>query len=156
MLTIGDTVADFTLSDQHGNPVGWSSLRGCPVAVFFYPKADTPGCTKEACAFRDLRAEFDAAGATVLGVSADPPKRQASFDAKYGLGMTLLADPDHVVLDPWGIIGDKKMRGRAYRGIVRTTVLFDADGRVAQVWSPVKVDGHADAVLARVRELSRA
>lgn len=151
MLKVGDTVEDFALQDQHGATVRWSSFRGRPVVVFFYPKADTPGCTKEACAFRDVRGELEAAGAAVVGVSADSVKRQASFDTKYGLGIPLLADPDHVVLEPWGVWGDKKMYGRTTKGIVRTTVLFDAEGRVTHVWSPVKVDGHVDAVLARVR-----
>ena len=153
MLAVGDTVEDFALSDQHGNTVRWSDLRGKPIVVFFYPKADTPGCTKEACAFRDLQGDFEAAGARVIGVSADPPKRQAAFDAKYGLGLPLLADPDHVVLEPWGVWGDKKMYGRTTKGVVRTTVLFDAEGRVALVWSPVKVDGHVDRVLERLRAL---
>lgn len=152
MLAIGDTVADFTLPDQQGNPVRWADLRGKPVVVFFYPKADTPGCTREACAFRDLKAEFEAAGARVLGASADPVKRQASFDGKYGLGITLLADPEKQILAPWGVYGEKKMYGKTVMGIVRTTVLFDAEGRVAHVWSPVKVDGHVDKVLERVRQ----
>ncbi|MEQ1508414.1 MAG: thioredoxin-dependent thiol peroxidase [Myxococcota bacterium] len=151
MLSVGETVAEFTLPDQAGQAVTWSSLRGTPVVVFFYPKADTPGCTKEACAFRDLSAEFAAAGARVIGISADPPKRQKAFDDKYTLGMPLLSDPDHAVLAPWGVWGEKKMYGKTVHGIVRTTVLFDADGRVAHVWSPVKVDGHVDQVLARVR-----
>lgn len=151
MLAIGDTVADFTLPDQHGQPVRWSDLRGAPVVVFFYPKADTPGCTREACAFRDLSAAFGELGARVIGVSADPVKRQAAFDTKHGLGLTLLADPDRVVLEPWGVYGEKQMYGKTVKGIVRTTVLFDADGRVAHVWSPVKVDGHVEKVLERVR-----
>ena len=151
MLAVGDTVEDFALQDQHGETVQWSSFRGRPLVVFFDPRADTPGCTKEACAFRDVRREFEAAGAAIVGISGDSVKRQRSFDKKYGLGIPLLADPDHVVLEPWGVWGDKKMYGRTTKGIVRTTVLFDADGRVAQVWSPVKVDGHVDAVLDRVR-----
>jgi thioredoxin-dependent peroxiredoxin len=155
LLAIGDIPHGFTLQDQHGNPVAWDSYRGRPVVVFFYPKADTPGCTREACAFRDLRAEFEAAGAAVIGISADPVRRQAAFGEKYDLNLTLLADPDHVVLEPWGVWGDKKMYGKTVRGIVRSTFLFDADGRVAQVWSPVKVDGHVDAVLARVRDSNR-
>jgi thioredoxin-dependent peroxiredoxin len=151
MIGVGDVPADFTLNDHTGAAVSWSSFRGRPVVVFFYPRADTPGCTKEACAFRDLRAEFDGAGAAVVGVSGDTVKKQGAFVDKYGLGLTLLADPDHVILEPWGVYGEKKMYGKVTKGIVRTTVLFDAEGRVAHVWSPVKVDGHVDAVLARVR-----
>ena len=154
MLAVGDTVPDFTLPDQEGAPVSWASFRGKPVVVFFYPKADTPGCTREACGFRDRKAEFEAAGARVIGISADSEKRQASFDAKYGLGLRLLSDPEHRVLEPWGVWADKTMYGRTSKGIVRTTVLFDADGRVAAIWPKVKVDGHVDQVLARVRELS--
>jgi thioredoxin-dependent peroxiredoxin len=151
MIAVGDVPADFTLNDHTGAAVPWSSFRGRPVVFFFYPRADTPGCTKEACAFRDLRAEFDRAGAAVVGVSGDTVKKQAAFVDKYGLGLTLLADPERVVLEPWGVYGDKKMYGKVTKGIVRTTVLFDAEGRVAHVWSPVKVDGHVDAVLARVQ-----
>lgn len=154
MLAVGETVPDFTLPDQNGTPVSWASYRGKPVVVFFYPKADTPGCTKEACAFRDLREEFAAAGAAVVGVSADSPKRQGSFDTKYGLNLTLLSDPDHRILEPWGVWADKTLYGKTSKGIVRTTVLFDAEGRVAEIWSKVKVDGHVDKVLARVRELA--
>jgi peroxiredoxin Q/BCP len=154
MLAVGDTVPDFTLPDQTGAPVSWASLRGKPVVVFFYPKADTPGCTKEACGFRDMRGEFERVGATVLGVSADSTKRQGAFSDKYDLNLTLLSDPEHVILEPWGVWADKKLYGRTSKGIVRTTVLFDADGRVAHVWSPVRVDGHVDKVLARVRDLA--
>lgn len=153
MIGVGDVPADFTLPDSTGAPVAWSSFRGSLVVVFFYPRADTPGCTKEACAFRDLRAEFAAAGAAVIGISGDTVKKQAAFVDKYSLGLPLLADPDHVVLEPWGVYGEKKMYGKTTYGIIRTTVLVDRDGRVAHVWSPVKVDGHVDAVLAHVRNL---
>ena len=151
MLGVGDTVQDFVLQDQRGDTVRWSSFLGRPVVAFFYPRADTPGCTKEACAFRDLRGEFEASGAAVVGISGDSVKRQASFDRKYGLGLTLLADPDHVVIEPWGVWADKTLYGRTSKGIVRTTILFDGAGRVAHVWSAVRVAGHVDAVLARVR-----
>jgi peroxiredoxin Q/BCP len=154
MLEVGSSVADFTLQDQTGQPVSWSSFRGKPVVFFFYPKADTPGCTKEACAFRDLRADFDALGVAVVGVSADSVKRQAGFVAKYGLTMPLLADPEQVILAPWGIWAEKKNYGRTYFGIVRSTVLFDAAGKVAQTWSNVKVDGHAQKVLEAARALT--
>lgn len=153
MIAAGDVPADFTLPDQTGTPVAWASFRGKPVVVFFYPRADTPGCTKEACAFRDLRAEFAAAGVAVIGMSGDTVKKQSAFVEKYGLGLQLLADPDHVVLDPWGVYGEKMMYGKATKGIIRTTVLFDAAGRALHVWSPVKVDGHVDKVLERVRAI---
>lgn len=151
MLQKGDRPADFTLHDEQDQPVSWASLRGAPVVIFCYPKADTPGCTKEACAFRDLAADFAAAGVQVFGLSADLPKKQARFREKYGLSMRLLADPEQAVLGPWGVWQEKKNYGKTYMGIVRSTFFFDAEGRVAEVWSPVKVEGHAEAVLARVR-----
>jgi peroxiredoxin Q/BCP len=151
MLDVGDHPAEFELGDQEGRPVRWSSLRGRKVVFFFYPKADTPGCTKEACAFRDLKGEFDALGVAVYGVSADSTKRQASFDTKYGLGLPLLADPERSILEPWGVYGEKKLYGKPVKGIIRSTFLFDEEGRVVRRWSPVKVDGHADAVLAAAR-----
>jgi thioredoxin-dependent peroxiredoxin len=154
MIAVGDVPADFTLSDHQDRPVAWSSLRGRPVVVFFYPRADTPGCTTEACAFRDLNAELSAAGATVIGMSGDTVPKQAAFAEKYGLTYPLLADPERAVLTPWGVYGQKMMYGKPVMGIIRTTVLFDAAGRVVHVWSPVKVDGHADQVLARVRQLA--
>lgn len=150
MIAVGDAPADFALPDQDGQTVTLSGLRGRPAVFFFYPKADTPGCTQEACDFRDLGAAFAAKGVAVFGVSADTVKKQGNFRKKHALTMPLLADPDRVVLDAWGIWGDKQMYGRTYQGIVRSTVLIDADGRVARVWSPVKVKGHADEVLAAV------
>lgn len=150
MLEVGQTVPEFTLLDQTGREVSWSSLRGSRVVFFFYPRANTPGCTKEACAFRDLGADFGSRGVQVFGISADSVKKQANFDEKHGLGMPLLSDPEHVVIENWGVWGQKKMRGREYMGIVRTTILFDADGAVERVWSPVRVKGHAEAVLAHI------
>jgi peroxiredoxin Q/BCP len=148
VIEVGDAPADFELQDHEGRTVRWADYRGKPVVVFFYPRADTPGCTKEACAFRDLSTAFAAKGAAVLGVSADTVKRQAAFHAKYALNLTLLADPDKKILGPWGVFGEKKMYGKPVMGIVRSTFLFDAEGRVTRRWSPVKVDGHVDAVLA--------
>lgn len=147
MLEVGDQPEDFTLQDQSGEEVRWSSFRGAPVVVFFYPKASTPGCTKEACGFRDLGGAFGELGVKVVGMSADSVKRQSNFDAKHGLGMPLLSDPDRVVLEPWGVWGEKKMYGRTFEGIHRATFLFDADGRVVRAWPKVKVAGHVDEVL---------
>lgn len=148
VIDVGDVPADFELQDQEGRTVRWAQYRGRPVVVFFYPRADTPGCTKEACAFRDLGAAFAAKGAAVLGVSGDTVKRQAAFHAKYALNLTLLADPEKRILVPWGVYGEKKMYGKPVMGIVRSTFLFDAEGKVVRRWSPVRVDGHVDAVLA--------
>ena len=153
MLTAGDTVADFTLNDHLGQPVRWADLRGTPVVFFFYPKANTPGCTTEACGFRDLGHAFDALGVRVFGISADTEQRQSNFATKYELTMPLLADPEHVVLEPWGVWAEKKNYGRTYMGIKRTTVLFDADGVVAKVWEKVRVKAHAEAVLAEAKAL---
>ncbi|MCB9669726.1 MAG: thioredoxin-dependent thiol peroxidase [Alphaproteobacteria bacterium] len=153
MIAPGDTVADFTLTDQSGAEVTWGALRGSPAVFFFYPKASTPGCTTEACAFRDLAPEFAALGVNVFGISADSVKRQAGFATKYDLTMPLLADEQRQVIEAWGVWQEKKNYGKTYMGIVRSTVLFDADGKVAEVWSPVRVKGHADAVLARAKQL---
>jgi peroxiredoxin Q/BCP len=147
MIAAGDTVDDFTLTDHEDRPVRWADLRGRPVVFFFYPKANTPGCTKEACAFRDLSGAFAELGVDVYGISADTVKRQANFVSKYDLTMPLLADTEREVIEKWGVWQEKKNYGRTYMGIVRTTVLFDAEGQVVQVWSPVRVKGHAEAVL---------
>ncbi|MBN2800780.1 MAG: thioredoxin-dependent thiol peroxidase [Deltaproteobacteria bacterium] len=153
MLELGTTPAPFTLLDQRGEELTWASLRGAPVVVFFYPKASTPGCTTEACAFRDLSGEFAARGAAVIGVSADTVKRQSGFATKYELNMPLLADTERLVIEPWGVWQEKKNYGKTYMGIVRSTFLFDGEGRLVHLWSPVKVKGHVEAVLARLDEL---
>ena len=119
--------------------------------VFFYPKASTPGCTTEACAFRDLSDEFGSMGVRVFGASADSVKRQANFRDKYELGMPLLCDPEHVILEPWGIWAEKKNYGKTYMGIVRSTFVFDAEGVLVNKWTNVRVKGHADAVLEDVK-----
>ena len=153
MLDVGSVPAEFVLPDQTGAPVAWSSLRGKPVVVFFYPRADTPGCTQEACDFRDLAATFGELGVTVIGISADTVKKQASFGNKHALTYPLLSDPEHTVLEPWGVWGEKMMYGKAVQGIIRTTWLFDAEGKAARGWTQVKVKGPVDAVLAAAREL---
>lgn len=153
MLTIGSTVDDFTVVDQDGASVTWSSLRGKPVVFFFYPKANTPGCTKEACAFRDLSADFAALGVNVYGVSADTPTRQANFASKYDLKLPLLADTEHAILGPFGVWAEKTMYGKKHMGIIRSTLLFDANGVVAAAWPKVKVDGHAQEVLDAAKAL---
>lgn len=152
MLDIGSTVEPFTLTAHDGSEVRWEDLRGSPVVFFFYPKASTPGCTKEACAFRDLRSAFDDRGVKVFGVSADSIKRQQNFANKYELTMPLLSDPDHTILEPWGVWGQKKLYGRVYDGIIRSTFLFDASGVLRYVWPKVKVTGHADQVLSAIDE----
>ena len=153
MLEVGDSPSDFVLTDDRGEEVRWEDLRGSPVVVFFYPKASTPGCTTEACDFRDLQAEFAARNVRVFGASADSVKRQSNFRDKHTLSMPLLSDPDHVILEPWGVWAEKKNYGKTYMGIVRSTFVFDERGTLAHKWTNVRVKGHADKVLARVDEL---
>ncbi|HTX31350.1 MAG TPA: thioredoxin-dependent thiol peroxidase [Solirubrobacteraceae bacterium] len=147
MLSPGDTAPDFTLPDQHGNPVKLSDLRGQKVVVYFYPKADTPGCTIQACGIRDHQADYDAAGAVVLGVSPDPVKNVAKFDDKFDLGFTLLADEDHSVAESYGVWVEKSMYGRKYMGNERTTFVIGPDGVIADVLRNVKPAEHDDLVL---------
>lgn len=132
MLSAGDQAPGFSLVDQHGDTVALSELRGRKVLVYFYPKADTPGCTTQACGLRDVR---DEVGDTViLGVSPDPPAKQLRFDEKYGLGFPLLSDEDHAVAEAYGAWGEKKMYGKTYQGIIRSAVLVDEEGRVEEAW----------------------
>ena len=147
MLQPGDQAPDFTLPDQHGNPVTLSELRGQKVVVYFYPKADTPGCTVQACGIRDHQADYDAAGAVVLGVSPDPVKNVAKFDDKFDLGFTLLADEDHSVAESYGVWVEKSMYGRKYMGNERTTFVINPEGVIQEVLRKVKPAEHDDLVL---------
>ncbi|HJQ31981.1 MAG TPA: thioredoxin-dependent thiol peroxidase [Pyrinomonadaceae bacterium] len=147
MIKEGDAAPDFEARDAEGNSVRLSDLRGQRVVVYFYPKDDTPGCTKEACSFRDSFAEFGRRGIKVLGVSTDDDKSHRKFAEKYSLPFTLLADTDHAVADAFGVYGEKQFMGRKYMGVQRTTFLIDEEGRVRKVFDKVKVDEHADEVL---------
>src|SRR5947209_9321136 len=147
MLEPGDTAPDFTLPDQHGNPVTLSDLRGKTVVLYFYPKADTPGCTTQACGVRDHRGDYDEAGAVVLGVSPDPVKAVTKFDAKYGLGFPLLADEHHEVAEQYGVWVEKSMYGRKYMGNERSTFVIDPEGKISQLFRKVKPAEHDDLVL---------
>jgi len=147
VLAPGDTAPDFTLLDQHGNEVSLSGLRGRTVVLYFYPKADTPGCTTQACGVRDHRADYDTAGAVVLGVSPDPVKKVAKFDDKYGLGFPLLADEDHSVAEAYGVWVEKSMYGRKYIGNERTTFVIAPDGAIKEVFRKVKPAEHDELVL---------
>ncbi len=147
MLEPGDRAPDFTLSDQHGNPVTLSELRGQTVVVYFYPKADTPGCTTQACGIRDHRVDYQEAGAVVLGVSPDQVKAVSRFDEKFDLGFPLLADPDHTVAESYGVWVEKSMYGKTYMGNERTTFVIDPDGKIRDVFRKVKPAEHDDLVL---------
>jgi peroxiredoxin Q/BCP len=146
-LNPGDTAPDFTLPDQDGNSVSLSSLRGKNVVLYFYPKADTPGCTTQACGVRDHKADYAAADAVVLGVSPDAPKKIAKFVDKYDLGFTLLGDEDHSVAEAYGVWVKKSMYGREYMGNERTTFVIDPEGTIKDVMRSVKPAEHDDLVL---------
>ena len=148
---VGDAAPAFTLTDDTGASQDLAAQRGRWVVLFFYPKDFTSGCTTEVCEFRDLTPEFEAAGATVWSVSVLDADSKARFKAEHGLTFPLLADPDHEVAERYGVWVEKKNYGKTYWGIARTTFLIDPDGKVAQVWPKVKVDGHAAEVLRRSR-----
>ncbi len=149
----GQKAPDFTLSADDGTKVKLSAQQGHPVVLYFYPKDDTPGCTREACAFRDRQAELKKRGAKVFGVSPDDVASHEKFRDKFKLNFPLLADPDHRVAEKYGAWREKNLYGKKSMGIQRSTYLIAADGRVAHVWKKVNVDGHDDAVLAALDEL---
>lgn len=148
MIEVGKAAPEFSLSDQDGKAVSLSACKGSPVVLYFYPKDDTPGCTKEACAFRDAFAEYRRRGAKILGVSPDDPASHAKFAQKYELPFTLLADPEHEVCETYGVWKEKNMYGRKSMGVERTTFVIDGQGIVRAAFPRVKVDGHSDAVIA--------
>ena len=152
MVAEGDVAPDFELTNDAGEPVKLSSLRGKPVVLYFYPKDDTPGCTTQACGIRDVYGDFDRAGAVVLGVSPDDEASHTRFKEKYALPFTLLADPDHAVSEQYGAWGEKNYQGRSYVGVKRSTFVIDADGTVAKVMHDVKPATHADDVLAALAQ----
>jgi thioredoxin-dependent peroxiredoxin len=147
-LNIGDTAPDFSLSDQDGNTVTLSALQGKPVVLYFYPKANTPGCTTQACGVRDHKADYAALNATVLGVSPDPVKPIAKFAEKFDLGFPLLSDEDHSVAESYGVWVEKSMYGRTYMGNERTTFVIGADGKITDIFRKVKPAEHDANVLA--------
>ena len=149
----GDLAPDFTLSDDAGAKVKLSAQRGTPVVLYFYPKDDTPGCTREACAFRDRKAEIAKAGVKIFGISPDTVESHAEFRDKFTLNFPLLADVGHKVAEKYGSWREKNMYGKKSMGIQRSTFLIDRDGRVAKVWKSVQVDGHDEKVLEAVAAL---
>jgi peroxiredoxin Q/BCP len=150
VLDVGQAAPDFTLSDQDGNPVRLSALKGQKVVLYFYPKDNTPGCTKEACSFRDQFAELKGRGVVVLGVSPDSVSSHRRFADKHTLPFTLLADPEHEVAEAFGAWGEKTLYGRKFLGLIRSTFLIDEAGVIRHVWKKPKTDIHADEVLAKL------
>jgi peroxiredoxin Q/BCP len=153
VLNVGDSAPDFTLPDQEGNDVTLSDIDG-PVALYFYPRADTPGCTIQACGVRDHDADYQAAGVTVIGVSPDPVSAVAKFAEKFDLRFPLLADEDHAVAEDYGVWGEKSMYGKTYMGVQRATFIIDRDGRIAHVIPKASPKTHDDEVLAAVSALA--
>ena len=154
MLDTGDIAPDFTLPRDGGEEITLSSLRGAPVVLFFYPRDDTSGCTKEALAFTALRGDFEAAGATVLGLSKDTVAKHEKFRDKHGLGVPLLSDAENEVCEAFGVWKEKSMYGKKFMGIERSTFLIDGEGRIMREWRKVKVPGHAEDVLQALKDLT--
>jgi len=153
MLQIGDRAPDFCLPNQDSEEVCLRDLQGSWVVLYFYPKDNTPGCTTEALDFTALKSEFEKEGATILGVSPDSIKKHQNFITKKELGITLLSDEDKEVLKKYGVWQLKKNFGKEYMGVVRSTFLIDPDGKIAYIWPKVKVKGHAQEVLEKLKEL---
>jgi peroxiredoxin Q/BCP len=156
MLQPGDKAPDFELPDQNGNPVKLSELKGQTVVLYFYPRADTPGCTTQACGVRDRSGEYAEAGARVIGVSPDEVGAIDKFAGKYNLDFTLLADADHAVADAYGTWVEKSMYGKKYMGVQRATFLIDSAGKIADVFPKVSPKQHDDLVLKALSELAAA
>lgn len=153
-LAVGSKAPAFKLPRDGGGSVSLSDFKGRKLVIYFYPKADTPGCTREAIDFSKFRADFQKAGADILGVSADAVEAQDKFRKKHDLEVTLASDESHKMLEAYGVWGEKSMYGRTFMGITRATFLVGPDGRIARIWSKVKVDGHAVEVLAAAKALS--
>ena len=151
MLKEGDKAPVFKVLTDTGEEFDLANHQNERIVLYFYPRADTPGCTREAIDFTRLKDAFTAAGAAVIGVSGDPPKAQEAFRNKHALSVPLASDEKHEMLQAYGAWGEKSMYGRTFEGILRTTVLIGADGRIVRVWRSVRVDGHADEVLAAAK-----
>jgi thioredoxin-dependent peroxiredoxin len=150
-ISANQTAPDFVLPDENGVPQSLSDYRGKPVVLYFYPKDDTPGCTTEACNFRDDYSAYEEAGVVILGVSPDSPKSHTKFKAKYNLPFTLLSDEDHHVAELYGVWGPKKYMGREYEGIYRTTFVIDSEGNLQQVFEDVKPADHSAQLLQALK-----
>jgi thioredoxin-dependent peroxiredoxin len=151
-MNLNDKAPDFTLQDENGKEIALKNLRGKTVILFFYPKADTPGCTIEACEFRDSYKKMQKTGAVLLGISPDTPKDQKKFADKFSLPFTLLADADKKVAEAFGVVKDKNMYGKKVRGVARTTFVIGPEGKIQHIFEKVKPEGHAEEVLAYLKE----
>ena len=152
-LKEGSKAPPFDLPSDDGGSMSLADFKGRKLVLFFYPRADTPGCTRESIEFSKLRAAFAKAGTDVVGISADPVKAQDAFKKKHKLTVGLLSDEKHKMLETYGAWGKKSMYGKTFMGIIRTTVLIGADGKIARIWPKVRVDGHAEEVLAAAKAL---
>ena len=155
MLKEGDRAPAFTAATDAGTPLSLASLEGQRVILYFYPKDDTPGCTVEACEFRDTLPRFEDVDATVIGISPDSVKSHQKFKKKFNLPFTLVSDGDHAIADRYGVWGEKQMFGRKYMGVLRTTFVIGPDGRIEKIFRSVKAEGHADEVAHVVAESAR-
>jgi thioredoxin-dependent peroxiredoxin len=151
-MNINDKAPDFTLQDENGKEISLRDLKGKTVVLYFYPRADTPGCTVEACSFRDTFKQMQKTGAVLLGISPDTPKAQKKFQDKFKLPFSLLADADKKVADAFGVLQEKNMYGKKVMGIVRTTFIIGPDGRIQHIFPRVKPEGHSEEVLAYLKE----
>jgi len=151
-MDVNDKAPDFSLLDQDENKVSLKDFRGKTVVLYFYPRADTPGCTKESCEFRDTDKQIQKMGAVILGISADTPKAQKKFQEKYHLPFTLLADTEKKVINAFGVYKEKNMYGKKVMGIARTTFIIGPDGKIKHVFNKVKPEGHAEQVLEYLKE----
>jgi peroxiredoxin Q/BCP len=154
MLKKGDLAPEFTLKSGDGTDISLKDFKGKRVLLYFYPKASTPGCTIEACEFRDLKPKFDKQDTVVIAVSADPEKSLKNFKLKQKLNFPLLGDPSHKMIKSYGVWRMKKFMGRSFKGIVRSTFLIGPDGKIEEIWDEVKAKGHAGETLARITEKS--
>ena len=152
MLEVGDTAPDFTLPDQDGNEVSLADLRGQTIVLYFYPRADTPGCTTQACGIRDRWDEYERAGVKVIGVSPDPVDAVKKFADKYSLNFTLLADENHEVCEAYGVWGERSMYGKKYMGVTRSTYIIGPDGKITHAFPKVSPRKHDDLVLKALAE----
>lgn len=150
-LTLGDQIPDLTLASTYGEMISLKKLQGQKIVLYFYPKDDTPGCTKEACGFRDLKTEFQRLNAVILGVSKDSPDSHKKFSEKYKISFDLLSDPEAKLIDAFGVWKEKSFMGKKYMGIERSTFLIDEKGKIVKEWRNLKVPGHMEEVLAELK-----